>query len=127
VDSEQPAPAYAVISPSGDVTWYPLRAEREVEALVAGKYAGALDRRFVTGPLRLVASDVALLFPEDFPENPAAGRIITALSGGRVSQPWRGHVALTEYDRDPGTREWLWPTEISENWQQKIREAATGS
>ena len=33
------ATAFAVISPDGGITWYPLGAEQEVEALVAGKYA----------------------------------------------------------------------------------------
>ena len=39
------ATAFAVISPDGGITWYPLGAEQEVEDIVAGKYAGAVTVR----------------------------------------------------------------------------------
>jgi hypothetical protein len=117
------APGWAVIAPSGDLSWYPLTATREVETIVGG-FAGALAGAQVAAPLRLLASDIALAMPERFAANLAAQRIITALSQGRISQPWRGHVALTEYGQDPDTREWLWPVEMSEHWQQRIRAAA---
>jgi hypothetical protein len=119
-----PAPGWVVIAPSGDLSWYPLSQTRQVEAIVGGEFAGALDAAFVDPPLRLLASDIALAMPERFDPNPAAERIITALSGGRIIQPWRGHVALAEYGRDPDTGEWLWPVEMSEQWQQRIRDAA---
>lgn len=132
---ETQLPAWAVISPAGELTWYPMTRGREVEALVGGERAsGALDTATVTsrgippgsGPLKVLASDVALLFPEDYPANPAAERVITELSGGRITQPWRGHVALVEYEIDEETREVLWPGVMSEQWQQRIREAAGG-
>jgi len=135
-------PAWAVISPAGELAWHPLAGEREIRALVSGDRApGALDTATVAGrvalrggavfdiprgcgPLKVLASDVAQLFPEDYPPNPEAQRIITALSAGRITQPWRGHVALIEYESDPDTGEVLWPGEMSEHWQQAIREAA---
>lgn len=118
--------AWAVISPAGELTWHPLTATAEVEAIVSGEYApGALDRAFVTGPLRVMASDIALLAPEHYPSNPLAQRMITQLSGGRISQPWRGHVALVQYERDDDTGEWLWPGEMSPEWAERITGAAT--
>ena len=122
-------PAWAVISPGGELAWYPLTATGEVEALVSGGRAlGALDTATVTlgGPLRVLASDVALLFPEDYPFNPVAARALDVLSGGRLSQPWRGHVALVEYEQDTGPGsigEWLWPCEMSPGWAQRVTEA----
>lgn len=77
--------AWAVISPEGGLAWYPLAATANVEALVSGDYApGALDRAFVTGPIRVMASDIALLVPERYPPNLAAQYVITFLSGDRV-------------------------------------------
>lgn len=125
---DEPAPAWAVITPSGEVDWHPLSKEHAVRALVGGERApGALATATVAagcGPLKVLASDVALLFPDDYPPNPAAQRIITELSAGRIIQPWRGHVALVEYEADPDTGEVLWPGVMSEQWQQRIREAA---
>jgi hypothetical protein len=118
--------AWAVIAPTGELTWYPLAAETEVEAIVSGERApGALDRASVVlgAPLRLVASDVSLLFPEDYPPNPLAQRVITALSDGRIVQPWRGHVALVEYEQDDETRELLWPGKMSPQWAEAIETA----
>jgi hypothetical protein len=121
--------AWAVISPAGELTWYPLSKEREVKALVSGERApGALDTATVTlhgippgrGPLKVLASDVALLLPEDYPPNPVAQRVLTALSGGRISQPWRGHVALVEYERDRVSGEVLWPGEMCPEWVEAI-------
>lgn len=113
--------AWAVIGPDGNLTWYPLAATAEVEALVSGDYApGALDRAFVTGPIRLLASDVALLAPGRYPPNPVAQRVITILSGLRIRQPWRGYVALVQYERDEETREWLWPGEMAPAWVERI-------
>lgn len=118
------ADAWAVIAPDGTVAWYPLSATTMVEDLVAGEVArGALDRAFVTGPVRLMASDIALLFPDDYPANPLARRVLTALSGGRITQPWRGHVALVQYERDQDTGEWLWPGEMSPDWRAAIEAA----
>jgi hypothetical protein len=87
--------AWAVISPAGELAWYPLQATAEVEALVSGEYApGAIDTGQVDGPLRVIASDIALVAPERYPPNPLAELVIMHLSGGRVTQPWRGQVAL---------------------------------
>jgi len=118
------ADAWAVIAPDGGLTWYPLADMAYVEAVVSGDYApGALDRAFVSGPLRVMASDVALLASEHYAPNPAARHVITRLSGGRIIQPWRGHVALVQYDRDDETGEWLWPREMSGKWAQRIADA----
>jgi hypothetical protein len=129
------AAAWAVITPNGELAWYPLAAAGEVEALVSGERApGALTTATVTlgGPLRVLASDIALLFPEDYPPNPVAQRVLAVLSGGRITQPWCSHVALVEYERDTGPGsigEWLWPCEMSPDWAARITAAvaeATG-
>jgi hypothetical protein len=77
----------------------------------------------VNGPLRVLASDVALLAPEHYPPNPVAQRAITILSGLRIRQPWRGHVALVQYDRDEETREWLWPGDMAPAWVERVTQA----
>lgn len=124
--------AWAVISPPGELTWHPLNQERNVRAMVGGKVApDALDTATVAlhgipdgcGPLKVLASDIAAVFPEDYPPNPLAQKMLTELSGGRITQRWRGHVALVEYEIDQETREVLWPGAMSEQWQQRIREA----
>ena len=121
--------AFALIMPNGEVTWYPLGDEDIVEARVAGRVAHAIDREFLVPgePLRLIGSDVALAAPGEFEPNPAAQRIITALSRGRITQEWRGHVAIAEYEQDTETREWLWPGVMSEQVQQRIRQAVTAA
>jgi hypothetical protein len=126
--------AYAVITPGGDLSWYPLNRSAEVEALVGGSVApGALDTVTVAparipgrGPLKCLASDVALLFPGEYDLNPLAGLVLADLSGGRITQPWRGAVALTEYAADPLTREILWPGEMSPRWIDVVT-AAVGN
>jgi hypothetical protein len=118
------ADAWAVITPDGDLAWYPLTATAEVEALVSGDYApGALARAFVTGPIRVLASDVGLLAPEHYALNPVARVVISALSEARITQPWRGHVALVQYDQDERTGEWLWPMEMEAMWRERITRA----
>lgn len=125
------ADAYAVITPAGELSWYPLAAAAEVEAMVGGAVApGALDTVTVAaaripgrGPLKAVASDIALLFPGDYPLNPLAGAVLKALSGGRLSQTWRGSVALVEYAADPRTGEVLWPGEMSPRWVEMVDRA----
>jgi len=113
---------WAVISPSGELAWYPRTATAEVERIVSGDYApGALDRAFVTGPVRVLASDIALAVPERYEPNPVAQRVITSLSGGRIVQPWRGHIALTQYEQDGTTGEWLWPGEMDAKWARHIK------
>jgi hypothetical protein len=120
--------AWAVISPDGHLAWYPLTDTADVQAIVNGEYApGALGGAFVTGPLRVLASDVALLAPEHYPPNPLAQRVIAELSGGRVGQPWRGYVALVQYEQDGATGEWLWPGEMSAEWAERITAALYGS
>jgi hypothetical protein len=125
--------AWAVISPAGELTWYPLKAERDVKALVGGPVApGALDTATVTlhgippgrGPLKVLASDIALVFPDRYEPNPLAETVLRALSGGRIGQPWRGSVALVEYEVDPGTHEVLWPGEMCSQWAEAIKTAA---
>lgn len=128
--------AYAVITPAGELHWYPLTRARDVEALVGGTVApGALDTATVTttgiprgcGPLKVVASDIGGLYPDDYPANPLAGRVIAALSGGRRSQAWHGTVALVEYEIDEDTREVLWPGEMSPHWAEAILTAVRES
>jgi hypothetical protein len=120
--------AWAVISPDGHLAWYPLTETADVQAVVSGEYApGALDGAFVTGPLRVMASDVALLAPEHYPPNPLAQQVIAELSGGRVGQPWRGHVALVQYEQDATTGELLWPGPMDAEWAERITAAVRGS
>jgi len=122
------ADAYAVITPAGELGWYPLARAADVEAMVGGTFApGALATVTVAGarvpgrgPLKVLASDVALLFPDRYEPNPVAGAVLEALSDGRVSQPWRGSVALAEYAADPVTGEVLWPGEMSPRWTDAV-------
>ena len=123
--------ACAVISPDGHLAWYPLTETADVQAIVSGEYApGALDGAFVAGPLHVMASDVALLAPEHYPLNPLAQQVIAELSSGQIGQPWRGYVALVQYERDDSTGEWLWPGGMDAEWAERItaamREAADG-
>jgi hypothetical protein len=52
--------------------------------------------------------------------------VIAELSGGRIGQPWRGYVALVQYERDSATGEWLWPGEMSAEWAERITAAVYG-
>jgi len=123
--------AYAVITPDGELSWYPLNRAAEVEAMVGGTVApGALATVTVAsaripgrGPLKAVASDVGALFPDAYPLNPLAGLVLADLSGGRHVQAWHGTVALTEYAADPVTREVLWPGEMSPRWADIVNAA----
>jgi len=125
------ADAYAVITPDGNLHWYPLAGAADVEAMVGGTVApGALDTVTVAGaripgrgPLKCLASDIALLFPGDYPPNPLAGAVLRELSGGRISQNWRGTVALVEYQADPRTGEVLWPGGMSPRWAEMVDRA----
>jgi hypothetical protein len=110
------AAAWALISPAGELTWRPLADTPKVEAIAPG----ALDSAFVAGPLRVMASDIALVAPDHYLPNLVAERVIAALSGGRILQPWRGHVALVQYEQDAATGEWLWPGEMSPAWAERI-------
>jgi hypothetical protein len=124
--------AYAVITPAGELSWHPLAGVADVEAMVGGEVAtGALDTVTVAparipgrGPLKCLASDIALLFPEEYEPNPLAESVLRALSGGRIDQPWRGSVALVEYSADPATGEVLWPNEMSPRWVHDVNAAA---
>jgi len=125
--------AYAVITPDGELSWYPLNRSAEVEAMVGGTVApGALDTVTVAparipgrGPLKCLASDVGALFPSDYPVNPVAGLVLAELSGGRRVQEWHGAVALTEYQADPRTREVLWPGDMSPRWIDMVNAAVS--
>jgi len=130
--SEATRDAWAVITPDGELAWYPLAAEHDVEALAGGPVApGALDTATVTlhgippgcGPLKVVASDISLVFPDKYEPNPLAEAVLRDLSGGRIDQPWRGTVALVEYEVDPDTREVLWPGEMCPHWAEAIEAA----
>jgi len=131
--SETSRNAWAVITPDGELTWYPLTAEHDVEALVGGPVApGALDTATVAlagaaippgrGPLKVLASDIALLF-DQYESNPLAETVLRVLSGGRLQQRWAGVVALVEYEVDPDTREVLWPGEMCPEWAEAIEAA----
>lgn len=119
---------WAVITPDGTLTWYPPAATAKVEAIVSGSYApGATDGCFVYPPLRVLASDVALLAPEHYEPNPVAELVITTLSGGRITQPWRGAVALYECERDTGPGsigEWIGPMVMTPEFRELIGEVA---
>jgi hypothetical protein len=118
---------WGVISPAGDLTWYAECETGQVRQLVSGGYApGAVDTAWVRQPLRVMASDVALIAPEHYEPNPVAQHAIAELSGGRITQPWRGHVALAEYERDTGPGsigEWLGPAEMSAELEASITAA----
>jgi hypothetical protein len=53
--------------------------------------------------------------------------VIAELSSGRIGQPWRGYVALVQYEQDGATGEWLWPGEMSPEWAERITAAVYGS
>ena len=119
---------WAVISPAGDLTWYSQRQTDQVRRIVAGDYApGAIATAWIRPPLRVMASDIALAAPEHYEANPVARHVISGLSGGRITQPWRGHVALAEYEQDTGPGsigEWLGPAEMSAAVKAAITAAA---
>lgn len=112
------ADAWAVITPEGDLAWYPLDATAEVRDLVSSTITpGTLGLEFVTGPIRAMACDSALL------PNPVARVAITSLSEARITQSWRGHVALVQCDQDGRTGDWLGPTEMEDMWRRRITNA----
>jgi len=125
------ADAYAVITPAGELSWHTLADTAVVEAMVGGAVApGALTTAHVAaaripgrGPLRVLASDIAQLFPGQYDPNPVAETVLRALSDGRVSQTWCGTVALVEYAADPRTGEVLWPGEMSPRWVEMVDRA----
>jgi hypothetical protein len=53
--------------------------------------------------------------------------VIAELSGGRIGRPWRGYVALVQYEQDGATGEWLWPAEMGPEWAGRITAAVYGS
>jgi hypothetical protein len=113
--------AFAVLSPDGTVTWHGVDAEKVVEETVAGAQPGALERRWLgpSCPLKVVASDVSALHPDDFAVNTLARRVIRGLSRGYIEQPWRGPVAV--YAHDEGYAE-VMPRE----WVERITRLAAG-
>jgi hypothetical protein len=121
---QPPNPAWAVIAPDGTLTWHPATATPTVEETVGGRH-GALDKATITGPLRLLASDVAAVFPGDYPENPVARDVLLVMSAGRIRQQWRGHVAITHYEQDGHTGELLWPGPLSAADMTAIRKLVT--
>lgn len=123
--------AYALITPGGELSWYPPGAASAVESMVSGTFApSALDTATVAparvpgrGPLKVIASDIGLLFPERFEPNPLAGAVLRILSAGWLDQEWRGSVAIAEYAADPATGEVLWPCEMSPRWAHMVEAA----
>jgi hypothetical protein len=111
--------AFVVMAPDGTVTWHNANAGEVVEEIVAGSYPGLLGRSWLGPgcPLRIVASDVSALYPEEFEVNPLAERVIRGLSGGYIEQPWRGLVAV--YGHHDGFAE-VMPRE----WVQRITHLA---
>lgn len=95
--------------PNGTLEWRPLEAEGEVRALIGGKYGASIVADAWVGPaaesatasLRILASDLALAFAEDYEANPKAREVLLELSDDRVIQQQRGVVALCEYDKAP--------------------------
>jgi len=116
---EEPQPpadaAFAVLSPDGTVTWHDVDAEEAVKKTVAGARPGALDRRWLgpSCPLKVMASDVSALYPNNFAENPLARWIIQNLSHGHTLQYWRGPVAV--YAHDEG-----FPEVMPRTWVERI-------
>lgn len=112
---------FAVLSPDRTVTWHGADAEETVEKMVAGTQPGALERRWLgpSCPLKVMASDVFVLHPRDFPENPLARWIIQNLSRGYNLQYWRGIVAL--YAHDEG-----YPEVMPREWVERITRLAAG-
>ena len=97
------ADAYAVITPAGELSWYPLDRAADVEAIVGGPVApGALATVTVAntripgrGPLKVLASDIGALFTADYPINPVAGLVLIApcrraalIRRGTAASPW---------------------------------------
>jgi hypothetical protein len=118
------ADAWAVIAPGGDLAWYPLDAEGEVEALVSGDYAYAgLERALVTGPIRVILSIGALRDQEHGVLNPVGRVVVTALSETRITKALRGYVALVQYDQSAHTGGWLGPAEMGALWRERITKA----
>ena len=116
--------AWAVITPAGELAWYPLAREADVRAIVGGRF-GALDTStlnpYESLARKVLASDVGAVYPDEFPANPLARRVITALSASYRTQAWHGAVALVEYETDGP--EVLWPGEMSTHWAERITAA----
>ncbi len=117
------ADTWAVVSPDGELTWYPFADTTTVERIVGGYFGPTVtDAFFVAPPLRAHVSDVALLEPTHFAANPTAAAMVTRLSRGRLAYQLAGYMALTEYERtDDG--EWLGPGPLSAAWHQAITDA----
>lgn len=77
---------------------------RQVEALVGGRMQATAGAQLWRRPelrLKLMASDVGLLFPDDYPEHgPEASRFVAALGG--PEQPWAGPLAVYAIDSAEG-------------------------
>lgn len=117
------APAFAVLHPNGTLEWKPLSADTEVRKLIGGKYgessvasAAWLGPAGETAPdtsLRILASDVTGVFPEEFALNDHARRVIVELSDDYVIQHWNGVVVLCEFDKDAHSGEVGFPQAMS--------------
>lgn len=90
---------WAVIQPNGTVGWLPPGSTDDARTITGGP-AGGCGIMPVTqdGRLWLMAGKAAKFHPLDYPENLLAQGVVAALSGGRISESLRGHIALAECD-----------------------------
>jgi len=111
--------AFAVMSTTGILTWHSAHDTEAVEQMVAGPHPGTLARQWLgpSCPLRIMASDVFAVFPDEFAVNPLAERVIRGLSGGYINQSWRGTVAV--YAHTDGFAETM-----SRRWAEQITRLA---
>jgi hypothetical protein len=111
---------FAVIAPDGSLSWHPASQAQRVEELCAGAYAtSSITSGAVMGPVRYMASDLFLLFPEKFEPNETARAVLADLTGGKADQEFRGHIALSEYDQGGHG----FPTVMSAGWRERIEAA----
>ena len=90
-----------MLHPDGRLEWLDVDADDEADKLAGGaEVATARQWLGQSCPLRLIASDVSMLFPDRFEPNPHAERVITALSQNYIHQSWRGVVVLFHPDQD---------------------------
>lgn len=112
----------AVLVPGGVLEFREL-SWGEVEALAGGKHGATartslfrdgMDRHLV----KLLSSDVALLFPEDYGvQAPAVSRLVGLLGG--PLQPWAGVLAVYGIDSVEGG----WPQSLTDLQQAVVRAA----
>lgn len=94
--------AYAVISPAGDVTWYPATAETRVREIIGGPHK-AVGLYSLPGVMALLASDVFATYPSLYAANGAAREVVDTLSAGRrySDVTWGGPIAVFQLEPHP--------------------------